>query len=269
MKHNVVAATFVLNALALASGAAHAQAGFTSAPVPQAVQKSFAGATFGSPLGFGADWGTVGVGLFGQVIPKPLRNPNDDTKLDGSGALVFGLGDANKYFGLETQVVTSSLTGNALNGDDSFGEGGGLGFKLHTNLPGGAAVAVGVSGTSRWGNAKNTNVSSVYAVGTKVFSLDLGGSKHALVVNGGVGDGGFLHDFTDDGVNAFGSLAFYVTRQYSAIVDYGGRFTNVGVSASPFNSFPIVITLGMVNVTERQNLSSQFAGSVGYAFSFN
>jgi len=269
MKHKVVAAAFVLNAVALAGGVAQAQGSTISSSVIGVGKKSYAGASFGSPLAFGADWGSVGIGVFGQTLPNRFgRTKNIDEDFDGSAALFFGLGDANEYVGLETAVITSSLTGSNIQGDDSFGESGGLSFKVHTNLPGGAAVAAGVIGTARWGNAKDANESSVYTNVTKVFSIDTGSSKHALVANIGLGDGGFTNNLNDDGVNVFGSLAFFITRQYSLIADYNGRFTNLGVSAAPFNGVPIVVTLGALNVGERFDSSVQFGGTLGYTFSF-
>ncbi len=273
MKLKVVAATFALNAVALAGATAYAQAGGNIA-VPQAAPNSYAGASFGSPIAFGASFGTIGIGVFGQTLPDEFNgqqiSKNDD--FDGSAGIVFGLGDADEYFGLETAVVTSSLTGSGAttsNPDpDEFGESGGISVKLHTNLPGGAAAAVGVIGAARWGDAEDSNESSVYANVSKVFSIDTGTRRHALVANLGVGDGGFTNDFDDDGVNVFGSLAFYITRQYSIIVDHTGRFTNAGISAAPFNGYPLTITLGAINVGERFDSDVQFGATLGYAFNF-
>ncbi len=260
MKLKVVAATFVLNAMAVALTSAYAQ----GPAVPQYAPNSYAGASFGSPIAFGADWGTIGAGVYAQTLPDEL-DANDD--FDGSAALVFGLGDADQYVGLETAVISSSLTDSSGSGD-GFGEAGGLAFKLHTNVPGGAALAIGVIGTSRWGVAEDANESSVFANATKVFAIDTGSSKHALVANIGVGDGAFTNGFDDDGVNVFGSLAFYVTRQFSIIVDHSGRFTNAAVSTAPFRGFPVVVTLGAVNLGERFGSDTQFGGTLGYSFSF-
>jgi hypothetical protein len=261
MKLQVVAATFALNAIAVAAATAYAQGSVIS--VPQRAPNSYAGASFGSPTAFGADWGSVGLGVYAQTLPDEI----EDEDVDGSAALVFGLGDANKYVGLETAVITSSLTDSAGSGD-GFGEAGGLAFKLHTNVPGGAALAIGVIGTSRWGVAEDTNESSVYANASKVFSIDTGSSRHALVATLGVGDGAFTNDLDDSGVNVFGTLAFYITRQLSLIADHTGRFTNVGLSVAPINGIPLVATLGAVNVTERFDSDTQFGGTLGYTFSF-
>lgn len=279
MKVQVGAACFALNVIALAATAAHAQ-GSSAIAVPQSAPNSYAGASFGSPIAFGANWGTIAFGVYGQTLPDEFNGTKypDIGDVDGSAAVIFGLGDADKYVGLETAVVTSSLGGDssryhvppgAKKPDNSgFGESGGLSFKLHTNLPGGAAAAVGVIGTSRWGEAEDTNESSVYANVTKVFSIDTGTRRHALVATLGVGDGGFTNQLDDDGVGVFGGLAFYLTRQYSLIVDYGGRFTNIGFSAAPINGVPLTVTLGAINVGERFDSDVQFGGTLGYVFSF-
>jgi hypothetical protein len=272
MKLQVVAATFALNAVAMALATAYAQG--TAISVPQRAPNSYAGATFGSPMAFGADWGTVGFGVFGQTLPDEFNgvDVDSDEDVDGSAAIVFGLGDADQYVGLETAIVTTSLTGSGdgTNSDDAdeFGESGGVSVKLHTNVPGGAALAVGVIGTGRWGEAEDTNESSVYANATKVFSLDTGSRKHALVANIGVGDGNFTSSLDDTGVNVFGSLAFYITRQYSVIVDHSGRFTNAALSAAPFRGWPLVVTLGALNLGERFNSDTEFGGTLSYSFSF-
>lgn len=272
MKLKVVAATFALNAVAAALVTANAQGAAIS--VPQSAPNSYAGATFGSPMAFGADWGTVGIGVFGQTLPDSFNGTkvDNDEDVDGSAALVFGLGDADKYVGLETAIVTTSLTGSGdLTGNDDsdeFGESGGLSFKLHTNVPGGAALAIGVIGTGRWGEAEDNNESSVYANATKVFSIDTGSRKHALVANIGVGDGSFTSGFNDDGVNVFGSLAFYITRQFSLIADHTGRFTNLAASAAPIRGIPLVVTVGAVNVGERFDSDVEFGGTLAYTLSF-
>lgn len=274
MKQKVVAVAFALNAFALAGATAQAQSSTVSSAVPQTVNHSYAGASFGSPIAFGADWGTVGIGVFGQTLPNEFRGTKVDSKddVDGSAALFFGLGDADRYVGLEVAIISSSLTGSGDTSSspdpDEFGEAGGISLKLHTNLPGGAAIGFGVIGTGRWGESEDQNTSSVYANATKVFAIDTGTTRHALVLNIGVGDGQFTSSIADDGVNAFGSAAFYLTRQYSLIVDYTGRYTNIGVSAAPFDGFPVTLTLGAVNVGERFDSKAQFGGTLGYTFSF-
>src|SRR3546814_8068600 len=90
----------------------------------------------------------------------------------GAAAIVFGLGDAEKYAGLEVAAVSGALFGSH-GSKDSFGESGSIGLKLHTNVPGYAAFAVGVDGTGRWGSKSYTHASSssVYAVATQMVPV--------------------------------------------------------------------------------------------------
>lgn len=272
MKAQVVAATFALTGMAVLSATAYAQGAAIS--VPQTPPNSYAGASFGSPIAFGADWGVIGVGVFGQTLPDEFNGQqvSDDEDFDGSAAFVIGFGDADRYAGLEVAAVTTSLTGSgALTGNDDsddFGESGGLSFKLHTNLPGGAAVSAGVIGTARWGDAEDTNESSVFANATKVFAIDTGSRRLALVGTIGVGDGLFTNHVADDGVHPFGALALYFTRNFSVIVDHTGRFTNLGASWAPLRGHPLVLTLGAVNVGERFGSDTQFGGTLAYTFTF-
>ncbi|MES2488750.1 MAG: hypothetical protein V4607_03095 [Pseudomonadota bacterium] len=247
---------FALGLFALVSAEAQAQTLVASNAGAQAAS-SFAGASFGSPIAFGADWGSVGVGFFAQTLDKDIAGVDGD----GSAGVAFGLGDADRYVGLETQVSISSLSGTS---GDHFGDVGSMGFKLHTNLGSGAAFAVGVTNTARWGRQQNE--ASVYAVATKVFKIGTS-SPRALVANIGIGDKGF-QEIGRDGAGVFGSLAFYVTPQVSVVADYTGRFLNAGISAAPFRTLPFTVTLGGVNLTSRYNNDPQVAVTLGYGFQF-
>ncbi|MGH8456532.1 MAG: hypothetical protein ACRETW_05210 [Stenotrophobium sp.] len=253
MKQKISTGIIGLGMLALVSGTAQAEIGPGASQI--ASPSAFAGASFGSPIAFGSDWGDVGVGVFGQTLHK-----DSASRGDADAGIVFGLGNADKYVGLETAVNIATLT--HLNGE-RFGDNGSLGFKLHTNLPGNSAFAVGVVATGRWGNAKNQNTASTYAVGTKVFSI----SNHALVANLGIGDEGFQEP-GHTGANVFGSLAYYVTRQISVIVDDSGRFVNAGISLAPIRSIPATVTIGATNLGNRHGLHTQFAAAIGYGFHF-
>lgn len=256
--------SLALGVLALASVDAQAQVSTTQATTAQAASamRGFAGASFTAPIAFGAGWGAAGVGLYGQTIDSA------DEDFDGALGIAFGLGDPDKYVGLETQVAVSSITGA---NDSDFGENGDFGFKLHTNLPGDAAFAVGVVGVAPWGKnddpvpgtGKKAVESSAYAVGSKVFAL----GTNPLVVSLGIGDE-FFNDPDEDGANVLGSVAFYFTRRISVIGEYTGRFANAAVSVAPFDRAPLTISLGAVNIGEEHGGDTEFAGSISYGFNF-
>lgn len=249
-----VLAAGTLLAGSLSCGVAFAQSstaatGATNAPA------AAPGMSLGSPIGFGASWGDAGIGVGGQTLDD--SSPDD---VDGSAALVIGLGDAEKYVGLEAVVDIISLR-------EDFGEDGAFALKLHTSLPGNAAFAVGVENIGRWGDAEG-GTSSVYAVASKFFNV--GGMP--LAVNVGLGDNRFNED-GDTGANIFGGLALYVHPQFSLIADWTGAALNLGVSALPFRSVPLVLTLGALNVSG-EDLGGQFGddtefgGALGYTFRF-
>lgn len=255
-------------ALMLGTTSAHAQRaasltaadlGLTEAQLQSLLQGSNApsvapGIVFGSPTAFGADWGTAGIGIGGATLPK-----SSDDDYDGSAGFVLGLGDANTFIGVETIVSVVSLK-------ESFGEDGSVAFKAHTNLPGGMAIAVGLENTLRWGEAEQGE-SSVYIAGSKVLDLDPGSDVLPLAITLGLGDNRF-NDPGESGANVFGALALIPHEQFSLIADYAGTGLNLGVSIVPIRAVPLIVSLGFVNVTERNEGDSEFAGGIGYSFSF-
>jgi hypothetical protein len=265
MKQKLKAGTLAIGLLMLTAVDAQAQTTTSAANASGQAATSFAGASFGSPIAFGADWGSAGIGVFGQTLSKSVTG----TRGDGSLGVAFGLGDADRYVGLETQVSIADLS--SYNGNH-FGDGGALGFKLHTNLGYDSAFAVGIVGAGRWGTEKDSNKASVYAVATKAFRV--GGTKpYALVLNLGIGDQSFQEldratGFGKSGAGVFGSMAFYITPQISVIADYTGRFLNAGLSVAPFKSLPFTATLGGINLTNRYNTNAQVGLTLGYGFHF-
>ena len=218
------------------------------------------GIAFGSPTGFGAGWGVIGFGVSGQTLPD---NAQDD--VDGSATVSFGLGDPVKWVGLQADVNIISLR-------KSFGDSGNLNLKLHTTLPGRSAVSVGVEGVGAWGDAKSRE-NSVYAAFTKVFSLNPANPTNTLplAINIGLGDERFESN-RNDGVGLFGGFAFIPHPQFSIIADWTGQKLNAGVSVVPFRRVPLSLTVGALDVTERDinNVpgSTEFSATLGYAVRF-
>jgi hypothetical protein len=242
-------------AVALLSTNAWAQDSGAAATAATRNIQGYAAASFEAPVGFGASWGSVGVGAFGQTL---------DSTSDGAAGVSIGLGDADEYVGLEASAVFSSLTGHG--SSDSFGDSGSFGLKIHTNLPGDAAFGVGVIGTGEWGSDefKQNNSSSVYAAVTKGVQL----GNHVAILNIGVGD----NVFNEPGkttMGVFGSGAFYFTNWLSVIAEYTGRFTNAAISVAPLPQFlPLTITVGAINLGKRYGGDVEFGGTVGLGYNF-
>lgn len=220
--------------------------------------KGAPGIAFGSPVAFGAAWGDLYAGLGGNTLPD---NSADD--VDGSLALGFGLGDANKFVGLDTTIGIISL-------NEGFGEDGNVSLKLHTLLPNSSAFAIGLENTGRWGSAQTTS-SSVYAVYSKLWSLNAGSRKMPFSTSIGVGSERFVDPGSDgntDGVGVFGSVALQLHQQFSTILDWTGRDLNAGVSVVPFRTVPVTVTLGAINLTENNNAEVEFSAGIGYSYNF-
>lgn len=210
------------------------------------------GIAFGSPIGYGANWGTLGAAIGGQTVPD---NSQDD--VDGSMGLVAGFGDATNAIGLEVIVNIISL-------QDNFGEDGAFSAKLHRMLGDSTSIAIGVEGAGGWGAADNVD-ETYYAVGTHV--MPVAETDMSLAINLGVGDGRF-DDRGEDRASAIAGLALIVHPQVSTIVDWSGSTLNAGVSTVPLRGLPLTLSLGAINLTERNNGDIEFAGSVGYSLFF-
>lgn len=212
------------------------------------------GVAFGSPVGYGASWRQVFAGVGGQTIP-----PGGEYDVDGSMLVGFGLGDPERYVGLEASATIISVR-------DDFAEDGNYNAKLHRALPWRASFAVGVEGIEGWGAAKNTQ-ESVYGVYTQAIELAPGSPRHPvpLIINVGVGDERFV-DPGEDGVGVFGSVAIHPHRQLGIIADYTGRDANAAISFVPFRRTPLVVTLGAINLAERLGNDVEFAGGIGYLY---
>lgn len=251
-----------------ASSATLADLGFSPEQIRAITAQANAPATspgiaFGSPVGFGAGWGVIGFGIAGQTT----TNAQDD--VDGSATVSFGLGDPTKWVGLQTDVNLISL-------QNDFGGDGTVNFKLHTILPGRSAVSVGVERAVKWGDAEKDPDENVYAVMTKIFSLNPSNPTNTvpLAINIGVGDGRFESN-DNDGVGLFGGITLIPHQQISIITDWSGQALNAALSFVPFRRVPVSLTLGALNVTERdvnendnQEPSTEFSGTIAYSVRF-
>lgn len=216
------------------------------------------GASFGSPIAFGARWGDIFAGIGGSGLSN--RSPGSNS-VDGSAIVGMGLGNPDASIGAEMTVGIISLR-------ESFGEDGQLNFKLHTNMSGRVAFAAGVENVAAWGSADQIDPSS-YAVASKAWTLrpNEPESPLTLIASVGIGNNRF-DDVGEDGTKVFGSAALFFTRRFTGIVDWAGNSLNLAVSILPVESRPITLTLGIENVTERNGSDAVFSGGIGYSFNF-
>jgi hypothetical protein len=268
-------AVVALSAAALSSFPLMAEGKSASAPIPLdqldlpesvlqqlrdqlTAPKGAPGIAFGSPVAFGAGWGELYVGLGGETIE------DKDQRVDGSLALGFGLGNANKSIGLDTTVALISLK-------EGLDNDGNVSFKLHALLPNQSAFAIGLENTARWGAAKRTS-SSIYAVYSKLWAPTLFGKARPVATSVGVGSQRFVDVDSlgnKEGLGVFASTALQVNRGVSTILDWTGVDLNAGVSVVPFRTIPVTITAGAINLTENNSRDVEFSFGVGYSYNFN
>jgi hypothetical protein len=219
------------------------------------------GSTAGGPSAFGADFGDAYVGISGATR-RARRNG-----ADGSISAGFGLGDANKYAGLEVNLNIGSLRRFAANGD--------VGLKLHRNLSRDTAIAVGWDTGIRWGDENRNVDSTLYGVATKVFALDTEDPKRKLPLTVSVGfGGGRFRSFESEQrgrntVGMFGSVGLQVTPQSSLVSTWTGRDLNLGISLVPIRTKPFFVTAVVANVFGRDDASTLYSLSLGYGFNFS
>ena len=212
------------------------------------------GISFGTPTGFGAGWGQTFFGIGGQTLSV------GEEDLDGSALAGFGVGDPNRFLGVETAVNVISL-------QEGFAEDGSFGFKVHRTFSSfRGALAVGVDDTGGWGDAKIQH-SSTYAVYTQVIDLNPQAPKRPLSLAFTVGAGNERFAAPEDDVGALASVSLAWHRQASVIADWHGGELHAGVSFVPLYELPVVITAGFINVTERFS-DTEFAAGLGYLHRF-
>ncbi|WP_155968209.1 hypothetical protein [Kamptonema formosum] len=212
-----------------------------------------------TPSAYGKSWGSAGVGVGFQG-----RTRYTD-KSDGAIAYGMGFGDSREAVGLDVGVTVFNLS-------DSFGDRGGVSFKLHRALPDDFAVALGWQNAIVWG--KTDAGSSVYGAVTKMFRLQESTAQpfSRLFVTAGMGSGQFRSEFDinkDIGsIAGFGSVAVRVAEPVSAIAEWTGQDLTLAVSFIPFRNQPLVITPALTDITNNAGDGARFILGIGYGFYF-
>ena len=223
------------------------------------------GISFGSPTAYGANWGDVFGGI-GVISRSPTTSAADDSAVIG-----FGLGDADKYVGLE---IATAITGIDV-ADNTFAQNGNFAFKLHRNLPNNFAVALGVQSIGNRGTAR-TEKETYYVSGTKVFITRPGQPSNPmpLFVTVGMGNGLYRNQgdqgltVSNDHYGPFGAVAWHFVPRAGVVADYSAEKLNLGVSVAPFNPLPITMTVGALDVTGRKSSKLAWAVTAGLVYNF-
>lgn len=213
-----------------------------------------------TPSGFGASFGDV---YFGAAATTRARFVED---ADGTVAGGFGLGDPWSWVGLEVTVNSFSTLRSG------FGERMGVDFHLHRMLPGAVGVAIGWENAITRGGPDSGE--SRYAVASKWFQLresDLDPFS-ALMLSLGAGDGRFRsqEDFDEgaDTINIFGSVAVRAFAPVSLVANWTGQDLTLASSISPLRRWPLIVLLGVADVTGNAGDGARLVGSASYSFDF-
>ncbi|MEO1447399.1 MAG: hypothetical protein AAFV46_14430, partial [Cyanobacteria bacterium J06635_11] len=112
-----------------------------------------------------------------------------------------------------------------------------------------------------------------YGVVTKRFDLAPNSRSNRLPLTTSIGVGTGVYRSTgaiaagSNDPNIFGSLGLRVIPEVSLISSWDGSGLGLAASTAPFD-FPMVLTLGVADITDNTSDGTQFQGSLGYSFSF-
>lgn len=218
------------------------------------------GITIMTPSGYGAGWGSAGVGLGLQ------ERTRFTDRADGVAGFGMGFGNPRKTIGVTLGITVTDLWGNAF-------QDGSVSVKLHRQLPNDFSVAAGVQGALTWGETDGGT--SVYGVVSKRFILRQEASKplSQVYLSLGVGGGQYRSeshiDNDVDSVGVFGSVALRVAEPVTAIAEWTGQDLTLGLSVAPFRNIPLVISPAITDVTGSAGDGTRVILGIGYGFSLD
>ena len=241
MKKTGIIAVLIIVVSVLSSSLLHAEN--TEAPLwPNSADTGIL-----TPGGWGASAGMVFIGA-GSATPQVYT-----TSSDGSFGAGFGIGNPEKYIGLELSVAMMDV--DKL---DNFS----YGLKVHRIIADGTSIALGGINLFHDKNKSDADESFYVAVSHAVQSLpsDYQPNQSKLHLSAGVGNGMFSRMSPDDiaagkgkhGTRVFGSTAYEVFKATNIIVEWSGINLNSGISTGllTFNeNIPVTLTVAAGDLT--------------------
>ncbi len=212
------------------------------------------------PTALGVDAGEM---FFGIAYQGRTRYTTED---DAAAVLGVGIG-TRRVLALEAALTTYSTLR-----DGGPLETGGVSLKLHRAIGGQTSVAVGWENALLWGGSDGDG--SLYAVASRMLSLrgDPDAPFSTAVATLGVGNGRFRFEEDDAGdratANVFGGIGVRVTGPLSLVADWTGQDLNAAASVTPIPRVPLVITLGLVDLTGNAGDGVRPIVSLGYGLAF-
>ena len=225
---------------------------------PTKAYRSSPSITIINPSGYGASWGSAGIGIGLQERARFVD------RADGVFGFGFGLGNPQKNLGVQVGITLVDL--------DNLFKDGTLNLKVHRRLPNDFSIAAGIQGFTTFGVTDGG--SSGYGSLTKRFVLKPDRSRpfSELYTTLGIGGGQFRSESDiDNGVDSlgvFGSVAVRVIEPVNAIAEWTGQDLTIGVSFVPFHNVPLVIIPAISDITGSAGDGARFVFGAGYGFSF-
>lgn len=215
----------------------------TTAQMTQATLRAAPGNSLGSESAWGAGWGDFFAGVGYQSRGRFSSRP------DGSESAGFGVGDPERFVGLEVGFNSASSF------RQTPGKNGSVSLKLHRHLPWQYGFAVGIENAASWGGTDGG--SSTWAAVSHTFQFRENPEHFfgSLAWNLGVGNSRFLSQQSlaagNKGVNAFGSAGLRLISRAALVADWTGQDLDAGISFVPLRRSPIVFSASFADVTRR------------------
>lgn len=217
-------------------------------PVPETTVRPVPGILPGisvsTPTAFGANFGDVFLGAGFQARTRYAASGRDG--MDGTAVAGLGLGDSGRAVGLEVAMTFLSTVDSGLFDRTAFS------FKVHRLFPANVGVAIGWENAIVLGDDADGG-ESVYGVVSRVFQFQSKEFTRRVSLSLGIGNGRFR--FEDDverdrgRVNVFGSVGVDILPNFALLTDWTGQDLVIGASFIPFESFPLVITPAVADIT--------------------
>ncbi len=224
---------------------------------------SMPGLGVSAPGGFGANWGDVYAGVF--FASRTLSTTSQIS--DGVVFTGFGIGNSDKWLGIETSYTVTDL--------DPFLKDSTLSFKVHRYLGKNWSVAVGAESAFVFGEGID-GVENYYLCLSKAITLKEKEEAwfSSLLFSAGAGTGRF-RPYQDqlsfkNSIGYFASAGVRVLQPFGISLGWSGYGADLGLSITPFRSFRMTVNLGYKNIltTYGPGLPRVFDLSLVYSDSF-
>ncbi len=208
--------------------------------------------------------GTIGGGFLMQSRSRFTTKTFDP---DANAVFVFGLGNPEKFAGVDLRVNVYGLGGKA-GTINNFGRGS-LDLHFSRKVTDMFWVGAGIYDLTAWRDSSSQITRSAYLGFSAVLPLRTGRRTfNTLYFSAGLGDGRFRSSPNFDrgiegDLNLFGSVAIQVVPEFNYLLEWSGYSLFTGVAFYPFKIIPGQILIGMDELTNHHRRFI-IAGSIGF-----